>query len=98
MQSMNWFAALANNRLTFVVVLVLGMALCSTGIGKAAARGLWVHPLTLAGYVLGAGALLLIIQGIFRLHLIPVENALALVLILGIVIVKIALATLYPAR
>ena len=98
MQSVNWFTALADSRLTFVVVLLVGMALCSAGIGKAAARGLWVHPLTLAGYVLGAAALLLSIQGIFRLHVIRVENALALALILAIVVVKIALAALYPAH
>jgi hypothetical protein len=47
-------ATLVNSRITFVIVLLVGMAMCTAGIGKAARLGLWVHPLSIAGYILGA--------------------------------------------
>jgi hypothetical protein len=65
------WATMANSRLLFGIVTVVGMSMCSAGIGKAAQLGLWVHPVTVAGYVLGALALLLAAQGLFHFQLLP---------------------------
>jgi hypothetical protein len=92
-----FFTAVANSRIVFGVVTLVGMVICSAGIGKAARLGLWVHPVTLAGYVLGGSALLLAVQGLFRLQLLPLTNVQSLVAILAIVVLKIVLATFYPA-
>jgi hypothetical protein len=91
------FATIAGSRLSFLVVLLVGMALCAGGIGKAARLGLWLHPVTLAGYLLGACALALGMQGLFHLRLLPIGDGLALVLMLGIIVVKFGLAALYSA-
>lgn len=46
---------LSNLRLSLVVVLVLGMAMCAQGgIGPVATAKLWGHPQAIVGYVLGA--------------------------------------------
>lgn len=92
-----FFAGFANSRLAFGVLTVAGMAICSAGIGKAARLGLWLHPATIAGYGLGVLALLLAAQGLFRLQLLPLTNVQTLIAILAIVVIKIALATFYPA-
>jgi uncharacterized membrane protein YwaF len=91
------FATLAASRWTFLALLVVGTGMCTPGIGKAAAANLWLHPISFAGYLLGATALLLLLQGVFRVSLIPVTNSVALVLVLGIIVVKVGLAFLYPA-
>jgi phage terminase large subunit-like protein len=91
----SFLATLGASRVTFAAVLVVGMAICARGIGKAAALGLWLHPITIAGYALGVAALLLIAQGLFKFRLVPVDNATALMLIAGIVVVKFVLAFFY---
>jgi hypothetical protein len=41
--------------------VVIGMAMCSRGIGYVGALGAWVHPLAILGYLVGA--LILVIAG-----------------------------------
>lgn len=36
-----------------LIVTLIGMAICSTGIGQVAARSAWLHPLSILGYLLG---------------------------------------------
>jgi hypothetical protein len=51
---------LSNPKVSLAVVLLLGMAICAQGgIGRVAAAGQWTHPLSIAGYLLGAAILLL---------------------------------------
>lgn len=90
-----FFTSLAASRITYVVVLVLDMALCTRGIGQAAARNLWGNPISIAGYVLGALALLLGLQGIFRFTLVPLHGWLLLGGIVGIIVLKMVLALAY---
>jgi hypothetical protein len=93
----SFIAGVTASRLTYIVVLVLGMALCSRGIGQAAAKNLWVSPVTIAGYLLGALALLLSLQGIFRFSIVPLQGALLLGGILAIIVIKILLGLTYRA-
>jgi hypothetical protein len=56
---------LSNLRVDIVLLVVLGMTICSQGgIGRVAAAGLWAHPLSIVGYVLG-GLILLITLSVF---------------------------------
>ena len=56
---------LSNVRLDIVLLVVLGMAICSQGgIGRVAASGQWAHPLAIVGYILG-GLILLIALSVF---------------------------------
>jgi hypothetical protein len=56
---------LSNVRLDIVLVVLLGMSICTqAGIGRIAATGQWSHPLAIVGYILG-GAILLIATSVF---------------------------------
>jgi hypothetical protein len=57
--------ALSNLRVDIVLLVVLGMAICSQGgIGRVAAANAWAHPLSIIGYVLG-GLILFILLAVF---------------------------------
>jgi len=45
---------LSNARIAMGAVLVLGMFICTSGIGRVAAIQQWTHPLAILGYLLGA--------------------------------------------
>lgn len=56
---------LSSIRLDIVLVVLLGMAICTQGgIGRVAATGQWTHPLSIVGYILG-GLILLIALSVF---------------------------------
>jgi hypothetical protein len=55
---------LSNLRVSLVVLLVLGMAMCAQGIGRVAAANQWTHPLSIVGYVLG-GLILLVAASVW---------------------------------
>ncbi len=51
---------LSNVRVDIILLVVLGMAICTQGgIGRIAATGQWAHPQAIVGYILG-GLILLI--------------------------------------
>ena len=50
---------LSNERVALVSLVIVGMAMCTRGIGRVAAAGAWASPLSLAA--IGLGALILII-------------------------------------
>ncbi len=52
---------LSNLRLDVVLLVILGMAMCTTGIGRVASMNAWTHPLAIFGYILGAAILLITI-------------------------------------
>jgi hypothetical protein len=56
---------LSNVRMDIVLVVIIGMAICSQGgIGRVAATGQWAHPLLIIGYILG-GLILLVALSVF---------------------------------
>lgn len=56
---------LSNVRTDIILLLIIGMAVCSQGgIGRVAATGQWAHPLAIVGYILG-GLILLIALSVF---------------------------------
>lgn len=56
---------LSNIRLDIILVVAIGMAICTQGgIGRVAASGQWSHPLSIIGYVLG-GLILLVALSVF---------------------------------
>jgi hypothetical protein len=57
--------ALSNPRVAMAAVLVLGMAICTSGIGRVAAIQQWAHPLAILGYLLGALILVIGLGTIF---------------------------------
>ena len=55
---------LSNVRVDIVLLIIIGMAMCTPGIGRVAALGQWSHPLSILATVLG-GAILLIALAVF---------------------------------
>lgn len=85
-----------SDRTLFWIIFIAGFALCSGGIGQAAVRG-WLHPISLLGYVFGGAAMLLGGSVLLNRPLGPVADARqAIPALLGLMVVKFALAALYP--
>lgn len=56
---------LSNVRVDIVLLVIIGMAICTQGgIGRIAVTGLWSHPLSIIGYILG-GLILFIALAVF---------------------------------
>lgn len=56
---------LSNVRLDIILLVVIGMAICTQGgIGRVAKTGQWKHPLSIIGYILG-GSILFITAAVF---------------------------------
>ena len=55
----------SNVRVDIILLVLIGMAICAQGgIGRVAALGVWSHPLSILGYLLG-GLILLITLAVF---------------------------------
>jgi hypothetical protein len=92
---------LSNVRVDIVLLVVIGMTICSQGgIGRIAAIGQWAHPLSIIGYVLG-GLILLVAASVFfgwKLPYIQSEQQALLVAILaGFKVVNAVIHSLLPS-
>ena len=85
-----------DSRITLALVGLVGMAMCSAGIGRVATAGRWTDPLSILGYVLGVAALVVIGAGLLG-HSLPAISTprQALFVVLGIIVVKVALTALH---
>jgi hypothetical protein len=85
-----------DSRITLALVGLVGMAMCSAGIGRVAAAGRWTDPLSIVGYVLGVAALVVIAAGLLGRSLPAITTSRqALFVVLGIIVVKVALTALH---
>jgi hypothetical protein len=55
---------LSNVSVDIILLVIIGMAMCTPGIGRVAALGQWAHPLSILATVLG-GVILLIALAVF---------------------------------
>ena len=78
---------LSNIKTSLVILLVVGMAMCTQGIGLFATAGQWTHPLSIVGYLLGAMILILSLNVFFNLRLpiitLPQQAFLAIAILLA---------------
>lgn len=77
---------LQNTRSAMLVVLVLGMAMCTSGIGRVAAAQQWTHPLAILGYLLGAAILLVGLATIFGWQLPFIQSDTQAMLVVAVLI------------
>jgi hypothetical protein len=83
---------LSDLRLDIVLVVVLGIAICTQGgVGRIAARGEWAHPFSILGYLLGS-LILLITLAVFTGWKLPwiQDDRQALLAITVLVVLKFA--------
>lgn len=83
-------------RIVLIVVTLVGMAMCTPGIGKVAAQNAWLHPLALVSIALGVIALVIAGTAFFGIR-IPfiTSDVSAIVAVIVIVILKIALTRIH---
>ncbi len=83
-------------RIVLIVVTLVGMAMCTPGIGKVAAQNVWLHPLALVSIALGVIALVIAGTALFGIP-IPfiTSDVSAIVAVIVIVILKIALTRIH---
>lgn len=87
---------LTNDHATLIVVGVLGMALCSQGIGRIAEDKKWLHPISLMGMVVGAAILAVWVGRLFGASLPFAATDSQAILTMGILMgVKWTLSRLY---
>lgn len=87
---------LTGGRIALLIAGLIGMAMCSRGIGRVAAANRWLDPLSLVGYALGIVALVVIGAGVSgrTLPLVSTERQ-ALLALLAIIAVKVGLTALH---
>ena len=80
----------------FVVVFIIGMALCSRGIGLIAKNNDWMSIYAIAGYALGILALALFLSVLVRNRFLFISgDKEALIFLLGIIVVKFFVGLAY---
>ncbi len=85
-----------SDRMAFLALVLLGLAMCATGkLGMGAVYG-WAHPLHMAGYVLGTIGLVLAVFVWFNwpIPFIATERA-ALIAMAVLMLAKVGVAQLY---
>ena len=83
-------------RHVFIAVFIIGMALCSRGIGLIAKNNDWMSIYAIAGYALGILALVLFLSVMFRNRFLFISgDREALVFLLGIIVVKFLVGMAY---
>ncbi|HVN55131.1 MAG TPA: hypothetical protein VMT46_12435 [Anaerolineaceae bacterium] len=82
-------------RAALVAILIVGLAMCSGGIGQVGASGKWVSPLAIIGYLLGAAILVVIGGTLLRWKLPLIASETNAVLVSAVLIgVKYMIGTL----
>lgn len=85
-------------KIVLITVLIVGMAMCTKGIGRIAANGEWTHPAAILGYVLGVIALVVAFAGIFHKKILFVtDEKQALVTLIAVIILKLIIGAVYAA-
>ena len=77
---------LSNPRAAMTAVLVLGMVMCTSGIGRVAAIQQWTHPLAILGYLFGALILVVGLGVIFGWKLPFIQSDAQAILIVAVLI------------
>ncbi len=77
---------LSNLRVDMIVIILLGMIMCTTGIGRVAAMNSWTQPLSILGMVLGAAILLIGASVIFSFKLPYIQNDFSALVVVAILI------------
>jgi hypothetical protein len=76
----------------------VGMAMCAIGIGQIAAQGLWLHPLSILAYIIGALILVIVGANLFNLSLPLIESTRAAILaVILLAVLKVGITQLHRA-
>ena len=86
-------SVISNTRVAMGVILLLGMSMCTSGIGRVAAIQQWAHPLAILGYLLGALILAVGLGIVFGMKLTYIQSDVQAIMIVAVLVVaKVAVA------
>ena len=92
------FAAMFSTKMALIIVTFIGMAVCSVGIGQVAARGAWLHPMSILAYLFGALILGIVGAVLFDVRLPWIDSTrVAIIAVIMIAVVKVVLTQLHRA-
>ncbi len=86
------FAQLFSDKTLLIVITLIGMAMCAIGVGQVAAQGMWLHPLAIIAYVIGALILVIVGANLLNVALPLIDStraAILAVILLGVLKVGI---------
>ncbi|MGE5251496.1 MAG: hypothetical protein ACM3QS_14940 [Bacteroidota bacterium] len=88
---------LTSDRAALLALVVMGMFICSQGgIGRVAASGVWWHPLSIVGYVLGAVIIVIGIAALFGRNIPPLTSYYqSFIAVTAIAVTKLVLTTIH---
>jgi len=85
-----------SDKTLLVVVTVVGMAMCSVGIGQVAERGAWLQPMSIVAYFIGALTLVIAGAGLFNITLPVIDSTrTAWIAVIALAVLKVALTQLH---
>ena len=91
-------SALVSGKTLLIVGTLVGMAICTAGIGPVAARGAWLHPLSIVSTILGIAILLMVGAALFDIKLPIIDSSrAALIALVVLAMAKVALTQLHNA-
>ena len=86
----------SSDKAILVVMIFVGMVMCTTGIGKVAANGAWSSPLAITGYVLGGLILFIGVAALAGWQFLLVMNEQQAIVDVGVLLlVKLVLSSLH---
>lgn len=91
-------AQIFSEKTMLIVITLIGMAMCTMGIGAVAARGEWLNPMAIVAYIVGALILVIVGAALFNIPLPFVDStraALVAVVLLGVI--KVVVTQLHRA-
>jgi hypothetical protein len=77
---------ISDTRVAMGVILLLGMTMCTSGIGRVAAIQQWTHPLAILGYLLGALILVIGLGTVFGWKLPYIQSDVQAIIIVAVLI------------
>jgi hypothetical protein len=87
---------IGSERAALAVLVVLGMAMCTNGIGRVAAASAWTHPLAILGALVGVVILIVAAAGFFGWQLPLVAGARQAIIAVSVLgVLKLALSLLH---
>lgn len=87
---------LFSGNVALVAVTLVGMAVCSVGIGRVAAQGAWLHPLSMLAYVIGALILAVVVAALMGRPLPLVDSTrAAIIAVVVLAVAKVLLTQLH---
>lgn len=89
-------AQIFTEKTVLILITLVGMAMCTTGIGQVAASGEWLNPMAIVAYIIGGLILLIVGAALFNIPLPLIDSTRsALIAVVMLAVIKVGLTQLH---